>query len=165
VVSVYHAFSFSPLEYLIPAFLVTVPFLTRKRISLRFRAKDILQGMIASAAILIPFGLVMSYSGRSFSFLPANTLLFQLVGVSFAEEIYFRGFLQESIGNTIRGVVIASALFSFVHVPQLIIHNDINAMLTFFPSLVMGFLYMRTGNIAASTIFHFLANTMYLGFR
>jgi membrane protease YdiL (CAAX protease family) len=165
VVSVYHAFSFSPFEYLIPAFLVTVPFLIRKRVSLRFKTKDILLGLIVSAVILVPFGLAMSYSGRAFSLLPANTLLYQFIGVSFAEEVYFRGFLQEILRNNIRGVFIVSFLFALMHVPQLIIHNDINAVLTFFPSLVMGFLYMRTGSIAAPTLFHFLANTLYLGFR
>jgi membrane protease YdiL (CAAX protease family) len=92
-------------------------------------------------------------------------MLYQLIGIAFAEEVYFRGFLQESLGSTTRSVVLVSSLFAFMHVPQLIIYHDINAILTFFPSLVMGYLYMRTRNIAASTLFHFLANIVYLGFQ
>jgi membrane protease YdiL (CAAX protease family) len=92
-------------------------------------------------------------------------MLYQLIGVAFAEEVYFRGFLQESLGNTTRSIVIVSSLFACMHVPQLIIYHDVSALLTFFPSLVMGYLYLRTRNIAASTLFHFLANTVYMGFQ
>jgi membrane protease YdiL (CAAX protease family) len=165
MVFVYHAFSFSLFEYLIPAFLVSVPLLIRKRVSLGFRTKDILLALTVSAVVLVPFGLYLSYSGRVFSPVPVHILLYQLIGVSLAEELYFRGFLQESIGNTVRGVVLVSGLFALMHVPQFIIYHDINAVLTFFPSLIMGFLYLRTGNIAAPTLFHFLANTVHLGFQ
>jgi len=51
-----------------------------------------------------------------------------------------------------------------MHVPQLIFYGDIYSVMTFFPSLVMGFLYMRTSNVLPSIIFHFFANIVYLGF-
>jgi membrane protease YdiL (CAAX protease family) len=35
-------------------------------------------------------------------------------------------------------------------------------MLTFFPSLVMGYLYRVTGTLWASIIFHFLANIVHI---
>jgi membrane protease YdiL (CAAX protease family) len=36
------------------------------------------------------------------------------------------------------------------------------AILTFFPSLVMGYLYTTTETLWASIIFHFLANLVYI---
>jgi hypothetical protein len=56
MVFIYHAFSFSVLEYLIPLFLITAPFLLQKKIKVSFRGKDILTGLILSVALLAPFG-------------------------------------------------------------------------------------------------------------
>ena len=94
---------------------------------------------------------------------PAEALLYQLAVISFPEEVYFRGFLQEELGNTLRAVVIVSALFSLTHLPQFVFHGDPRSLLTFFPSLVMGFLYWRTSNLLPSTLFHFFSNVMFLG--
>ncbi len=106
----------------------------------------------------------MSQRGKTFVFLPTSALLFQVFGIAFPEEIYFRGFLQDCLGNNIRAMIVVSFLFSLTHVPQLIVYGDPYSLLTFFPSLVMGSLYMRTSNVLSSTIFHALANIMFLGF-
>ncbi len=161
---VYHAFSFSSFKYLIPVFLITIPYAFQGKLNLSFRVKDIFFGITVSAVILLPFSYLFSLSGMSFEFLPLNAILFQLIGVSFAEEVYFRGFLQKRLGNNVMGLIIVSILFSVMHVPQLIFYGDIYSVMTFFPSLVMGFLYMRTSNVLPSTIFHFFANIVYLGF-
>jgi len=163
-VFVYHAFSFSSFKYLIPVFLITVSYAFQGKLNLRFRAKDVLFGITVSAVILLPFSYLFSLSGMSFEFLPLNAILFQLIGISFAEEVYFRGFLQKRLGNNFTGLIIVSILFSVMHVPQLIFYGDIYSVMTFFPSLVMGFLYMRTSNVLPSTIFHFFANIVYSGF-
>lgn len=125
---------------------------------------DVLLGIMMSALILLPLGGILYMGGHSLLPLSATMLLSQLVVVSFPEEVYFRGFLQERLGNTVQGVIITSILFSFMHVPRLIIHGDMYAVLTFFPSLVMGFLYAKTSNVITSTIFHFFANILWLGF-
>lgn len=164
MVFVYHAFSFSLFKYLIPLFIITISYIFQKKVKLRFSIKDILIGITVSAVILLPFWYFMSLTNKAFIFLPMSTMLFQLFGVSFAEEVYFRGFLQERWGNNIRALLMVSMLFSIMHVPQFIFYGDIYSVMTFFPSLVMGFLYMRTSNVLPSTIFHFFANIVYLGF-
>ena len=163
MVYVYHAFSLSLFKYLIPLFLLTVPFLYQKKLNIRFRSKDILLGIAVSAVILLPFWFLITSGGTAFVFPPVSALLFQLIGVSFAEEFYFRGFLQDRLGNNIMGVVMISVLFSVMHAPQFIHHGDVYSLLTFFPSLVMGFLYMRTSNVLPSFIFHFFSNIVYSG--
>jgi membrane protease YdiL (CAAX protease family) len=151
-------------RYCIPVFLLAVPSLIQGRINLRFSAKDILAGIIASVIILVPFAYFAAASGKVFTALPAGAALYQLAGVAFPEEVYFRGFLQEKLGNTIRGLFLVSFLFSLMHLPQFIFYRDPYALLTFFPSLVMGFLYLRTSNILAPMIFHFLSNSVFLSF-
>lgn len=164
MVFVYHAFSFSLFKYLIPVFLITISYVFQGKLNLRFRVKDILFGITVSAVILLPFWYFMSLPNNVFVILPVSTMLFQLIGISFAEEVYFRGFLQNRLGNNFTGLIIVSILFSFMHMPQLILYGDIYSVMTFFPSLVMGFLYMRTSNVLPSTIFHFFANIVYSGF-
>jgi membrane protease YdiL (CAAX protease family) len=161
---VYHAFSLSFVKYLIALFLVVIPGLLRGEIKLKFSAKDILIGITISAVVLLPFWFFMSHRGKTFAFLPADALLFQVFGVAFPEEVYFRGFLQDAFGNNVRALIAVSILFALAHLPQGIVRGDPYALLTFFPSLVMGFLYMRTSNVLPSTIFHALANIMFLGF-
>jgi hypothetical protein len=97
----------------------------------------------------------------------AGRVLYQFFGVALPEEFYFRGFLQDELGNNLRAVIFVSILFSFMHLPRLIFYSDLLSMMTFFPSLIMGYLYLKTGNILASTVFHFLANTAFylLGYR
>ncbi|MCL5022347.1 MAG: CPBP family intramembrane metalloprotease [Nitrospirae bacterium] len=121
-------------------------------------------GLLASLVFLLPFALFLSHSGGSFTLLPPGAVFYQLLGVAFPEEVYFRGFLQEKTGNTFRGLFTVSVLFSLIHLPRFIFAGDATSLLTFFPSLVMGFLYRRTSNVLPSTLFHFLSNTVLLGF-
>lgn len=163
LVCAYHAFSLSFLKYLIPLYLLAVPFLFREMTHLRFSVKDATTGIVVSAAVLLPFWYFSSHSGRPFVWLPVSGVIFQLLGVSVPEEVYFRGFLQQRLGNTLRGVLVVSLLFSFMHLPQLILYGDRYSLLTFFPSLVMGLLYWRTSNVLPSAIFHFSSNIVFLG--
>ncbi len=164
LVFAYHAFPFPLLKYPIPVFLLTVPFIFQGKINFRFSVKDAVTGVVASAVLLPPVWYFFLHSGKSFALLPASAALFQLFGISLPEEAYFRGFLQDRIGNTTKGILIVSFLFAFTHLPRFIIHGDTYSLLTFFPSVVMGFLYLRTSNILPSVIFHFLSNIVFLGF-
>ena len=159
----YHAFPLSFLKYLIPFYLLAVPFLFRETIQVRFSMKDAVTGIIVSAAVLFPFWYFFSHPGRPFELLPVGAVMFQLLGVAVPEEVYFRGFLQQRLGNTLKGVLLVSLLFSFMHLPQFIFYGDRYSLLTFFPSLVMGLLYWRTSNIMPSAIFHFSSNIVFLG--
>ena len=81
----------------------------------------------------------------------AYVFLFQLLSVSFPEEFFFRGFLQDTIGGNFRSVLLVSLLFAVAHVPKVLFLGDWMSLLTFFPSLVMGWLYMKTNNILPGT--------------
>jgi membrane protease YdiL (CAAX protease family) len=113
--------------------------------------------------VLLPFWYFLCPPGRPVALLPVGALVFQLLGVSVPEEVYFRGFLQQRFGNTLWSVLVVSLLFSFMHLPQFIFYGDRYSLLTFFPSVVMGLLYFRTSNVLPSVIFHFLSNVVFLG--
>lgn len=117
---------------------------------------------MVTVGLLGPFLFFLLMTGKTISLIPLRTFLFQLFIVALPEEIYFRGFLQERFGNNIQSVILVSILFSIMHLPQFIMYNDIYAILTVFPSLVMGMLYMWTANIIAPTIFHVTANMVFL---
>ncbi len=122
-------------------------------------------GLIISLAILIPFSLILMSLGKSFVSPALSILSFQLFGIAFPEEAFFRGLLQNSLGNNGRGIIIASLLFSIAHLPAVLFKGDWLALLTFFPSLVMGWFYMKTNNILPGMIFHFFANIVFIGFK
>ncbi len=157
-----HASHLPFFDYLIPAYLIAVPLVLERKININFSLRHILMGLLVSAVVLAPlFGVFMH--GKKFAVMGAGAALFQLLGVSFPEEVFFRGFLQEAFGNDAKSTVIVSLMFAAAHLPALFFYGDSYAPLTFFPSLVMGFLYMRTSNVVPSTIFHFLSNVLYLG--
>ncbi|MBI5633571.1 MAG: CPBP family intramembrane metalloprotease [Nitrospirae bacterium] len=163
MVSVYHAFSFGVFKYLIPLFLLTVPYLMAGSINMKLKMRDIYFGVSVSALVLLPFWLNVWLTGSRPQPVPLQIMAFQLFGISLPEEAYFRGFLQECLGNNLRGVFLTSILFAIMHLPQLVFYGDWYSLMTFFPSLVMGFIYMKTSNILPSVIFHFAANILFLG--
>lgn len=149
-------------SYLVPLFLYSIPFYYQRKIKIRLDAKDIAKGILASAAILIPFLIFMMFKEKTLVLIPVKAVLFQLFVIALPEEIYFRGFLQERFGNTVYSVIIVSVLFSAMHLPKFILYHDIYAVLTVFPSLIMGMLYVWTSNIITPTIFHVSANIVFL---
>ncbi|HWR57968.1 MAG TPA: CPBP family intramembrane glutamic endopeptidase [Thermodesulfovibrionales bacterium] len=160
----YHASSLSLFKYLIPLFLLTIPYFLQGEINFRSSLRDGATGIVVSFILLLPLFFFFVHSGKVFALLTSSALLFQLFGISLPEEAYFRGFLQQGLGNTVKGVFVVSILFALTHLPRFIFHGDLYSLLTFFPSLVMGLLYYRTSNILPSTIFHFLSNIVFLGF-
>lgn len=163
MVFLYHAKN-QRLNYLIPLMLYLVPLITMRELHLRLNLRDVWIGIIASG-VLLPAAIILNLAGKGFHIPePLSFLVYQLFGVALPEEIYFRGFIQEAMGNNIRAIVVVSILFSVMHIPQLIFYGEILSLLTFFPSLIMGFLYYRTGNILTPTVFHFMSNMFYYGF-
>ncbi|MFN3740834.1 MAG: type II CAAX prenyl endopeptidase Rce1 family protein [Thermodesulfovibrionales bacterium] len=167
--------------YLLPLYLLSVPLLLKGRINIRFSFLDLAYGLFLSTIILVPFALIFI---KGFSFIhpftpsplhpfthspihpftyniPLEILIYQLFGVAFPEEVFFRGFLQERLGNNMRAVIVVSLLFAINHLPAFLFNKDPLALLTFFPSLVMGALYRKTGNLLPSIIFHFLSNLLF----
>lgn len=157
-----HAFHLRFLDYVVPLYLLAVPLVLKSRANIVFSVRDILLGLLVSIIVLLPFFAVFSPT-KKIAALGTGAALFQLLGVAFPEEFFFRGFLQDAFGNNLRAAVVVSLLFAGAHLPGLIFYGDLYAPLTFFPSLIMGLLYMRTSNVVPSAIFHFFSNIMYLG--
>jgi membrane protease YdiL (CAAX protease family) len=163
IVFLSHVFPVPPFAYVIPLFLTAVPVVLRRRINISFSIRHFVLGAGVSVLLLAPV-FVWLYTRRVFTPPSPRLIMTELFLVSFPEEVFFRGFLQDTIGNNLFGVVIVSLMFSLAHLPSLLFRGDIYAPLTFFPSLVMGLLYMKTSDVLPSTLFHFLANMLFLGF-
>jgi len=145
---------------LLPAFMLIFPIMAGHRVKLQFSIRDFLLGIIVSIVILVPYYVIFGENMRTIT---VYVFLFQLLSVAFPEEFFFRGFLQDTIGRNYKAVLLVSLLFAVAHVPKAVLLGDWMSLLTFFPSLVMGWLYMKTNNILPGTIFHLLANLIHHG--
>ncbi|MEE8136425.1 MAG: CPBP family intramembrane glutamic endopeptidase [Thermodesulfobacteriota bacterium] len=142
--------------------------------ALRWDFKGVLLGLGVSAVLLSIYIAVIALYGHyvdkslvvhdfTYSF-----ILMQLLLVALPEEVFFRGYLQSKIGNNIKGIIIVSLLFAVGHFVTLCLGGGHNlaicsqAILTFFPSLVMGYLYLVSKTLWASIIFHFFANVVHI---
>lgn len=132
--------------------MVSAPVYFQKEIPLRLKRKDLWIAAVVSIVVLMPFYLFWGITQLSFG------IIARLLVLAFIEELFFRGFLQESLGNDIRSVFVVSLLFAVAHLPKCFPDDLQFGLLTFFPSLVMGGLYYHTRNILPGTVFHFLAN-------
>lgn len=90
--------------------------------------------------------------------------VFYFLAVGFGEELLFRGFLQTRcvawLGN-LKGLVIASVIMAFAHLPQRMfavgydLPQALFSVVVLIPiSLLMGLLFLRTQNIVGSGVFH-----------
>jgi len=99
-------------------------------------------------------------------------LLYQFMYIAAAEEIFFRGYVQNNILKTANAItqeqqrllhlisiIISAACFATAHV---VIQGEIISVLTFLPGLVLGWLFVRTRSLLAPILFHGLANVFYL---
>ena len=142
----------------LPILMLLFPIIVGHRVKLRFSIKDISLGLVLSIIILLPYYLAF---GGNIKTISAYYVIFQLLSISVPEEFFFRGFLQDSIGRSLKAVFLVSLLFSFAHLPKAIFLGEWISLLSFFPSLVMGWLYMKTNNILPGTVFHLLSNLIY----
>ena len=157
--------------------MLWVPFLLDRGAvdALRFDPRGLVRGAAISIAVLFSYlvflYLFSVYLGKTVRFVEPTALfvLTHLVAVAFPEEFFFRGYLQRTLGGGWGAIIAASALFALAHLLVICVFSGggycAQNVLTFFPSLVMGYLYMRTGNIWSGVFFHFAANIVYLSFR
>ena len=99
----------------------------------------------------------------------ANLALYQLICVGYAEEFFYRGYMQTRLEQVFPkkwrvlgaelggGFWVTVILFTLGH---LLVSAQWWQPFIFFPALIFGWLRARTGNILAGTIFHGLANTI-----
>lgn len=135
----------------------------------------------AASLVLFPPFLLMNHLyqkilfGRefvlSFSGIPFETILIQLVLIAFPEEFFFRGWLQTLLARTFPrriglgfpalsvgvAVPITSFLFAFSHS---LITLQWWHFAIFFPSLVFGWLREKTGGLIAPILFHVSSNLL-----
>ncbi|MCX8030828.1 MAG: CPBP family intramembrane metalloprotease [Thermodesulfovibrionales bacterium] len=152
--------------YLLPLLLIMIPLIYNENLNICLSKKDLFLGLISSFLFITPFMIYKIYSNSKKTFiLPDEAQIYKILLNSITEEFFFRGFIQENIGNNFKGNIITSFIFSFSHLPALIFYNDPFAILTFFPSLIMGWLYIKTKNLIPCILFHFLANTAWSAVR
>ncbi len=98
-------------------------------------------------------------------------LFYQFMYVAVAEEVFFRGYVQNNILKLTKpgkdgqccqwkwlSIVLSAACFAVAHI---IIWGQIISVLTFLPGLICGWLFIRTRSLLAPILFHGLANTCY----
>lgn len=98
-------------------------------------------------------------------------LLYQFLYVAVAEEVFFRGYLQTNILRLTdpmkcqrpglqkwMSILICACCFAVAHV---VIQGHAASALTFFPGVILGWLFIRTKSLLAPILFHGLANTCY----
>lgn len=99
-------------------------------------------------------------------------LFYQFMYVAVAEEVFFRGYVQNNILRLTNpgkdgqrrlwkwlSIVLSAACFAVAHI---IIQGRVILVLTFLPGLILGWLFIRTRSLLAPILFHGLANTCYL---
>ena len=140
----------------------------------RHDPRGVVIGIIVSAGLLLIYTAVIFFYGLYtdktliWNKLSVSFILTQLLLVALPEEVFFRGYLQTKLGNNIKGIIIVSLLFAVGHFITLCLGGGhsisicAQSILTFFPSLVMGYLYFATKSLWASIIFHFFANIVHI---
>jgi membrane protease YdiL (CAAX protease family) len=101
-----------------------------------------------------------------------NWLCYQFMYVAVAEEVFFRGYVQNNILRMMTiaaparhrrsrwiSIVLSAACFAAAHI---IIQGQVISIVTFLPGLVIGWLFVRTRSLLAPILFHGLANAGYL---
>ena len=91
--------------------------------------------------------------------------------VAVAEEIFFRGYLQSNTLNLLTmaiqrkrvflesmSIITAAAVFAASHS---LLAGNVISIITFFPGLVLGWLFIKTKSLLAPILFHGLANVGY----
>ncbi|MBA7670003.1 hypothetical protein ES703_78145 [subsurface metagenome] len=98
-------------------------------------------------------------------------LFYQFMYVAVAEEVFFRGYVQNNILRLTNpgkdgqrrlwkwlSIMLSAACFAVAHI---IIQGRVILALTFLPGLICGWLFIRTKSLLAPILFHGLANTCY----
>lgn len=118
---------------------------------------------------------LMNYPMKLAVMIPVGFVL-MLVTAGFTEEVFFRGILQARLSrwleNDIRGCLLAAFLFGIYHLPYAFFDVSwptygnwlwaVTAVITeqMVAGLLLGILWMRTHNLAASVLCHTLINTI-----
>jgi len=145
---------------IVTLYLVFTPLVLGQKLRYRLSFVEFLQSVMLSSIILIVAGFFLFIMGAHFEFPLLKRILFHFFIAAIPEETYFRGFLQERLGNNLKAILLVSILFVLAHIPRMVFASDPSSLLTFFPSIVMGLIYYKTGNLLYPVIFHALSNLL-----
>jgi membrane protease YdiL (CAAX protease family) len=174
----------APLVFLSAA---AIPTLIRKK-SLRgigfqlVQPKQLLWNLFVVSLIVFPFlfggVLLLRYCNLPLPMGPAIPIkkwfvwiLYQFLFVATSEETFFRGYLQSNLQHLLTtavktklelsqwySIIICAMFFAGAHV---VILGNVTSIVTFFPGLVFGWLFVRTRSLLTPVLFHGLANVVY----
>ena len=156
------------------ALMLLIPLLVKTDFNyFDFNSEGFIKGVLISLGVLAVYLLVLfSYgliSGKQPGIREAgySFFLMQFLLVAIPEEVFFRGYLQKEFGNDYKAVIVVSILFAVAHLVIVCATTGIMGVciqngLTFFPSLVMGYLYLKTKTLWSSIFFHFCANIVHI---
>jgi membrane protease YdiL (CAAX protease family) len=97
-------------------------------------------------------------------------LLYQFLYVAVAEEVFFRGYVQNNVMRWCRrmpwresarwlvALGVSAGCFAVAHA---VVQGHALPLLTFFPGLLMAWMFLRSGCLLAPILFHGLANVAY----
>ena len=147
--------------------MVLAPFVTKSGVSgLKPNLDGVLLGIAVSVVVLSLYVIVVS-KPLQLARVSYSLLILELFFVAVPEEVFFRGYLQEKIGNNLGGVLVVSLLFAIGHFITGCVGGGLGGvscaktLLTFFPSIIMGYMYATSGTLWGNIIFHFLSNLVY----
>ena len=141
------------LFYLLLAYMLFMPLLDGCRLNrdviwLLFKKRGVLWLLCGSIAAFL--------AGQNIQLW--QYFLITLAIAALPEEWFFRGYIQDRLGNGVLAILISSLLFSLVHVISI---SWMVGMLVFIPSLIYGYIYRKTGDIVLVILLHSLSNLIY----
>ena len=117
--------------------------------------------------LLVSFSATEQFLCRLFTYNSFYAFIYFLA-VGLGEELMFRGFLQLRCSiwlGEIKGLVLASVIMAFVHLPQRIFVVGLDPLQAFGSAIslipistLMGFFMLRTRNILGPAVLHTIAN-------
>jgi membrane protease YdiL (CAAX protease family) len=128
---------------------------------------SIATGIVLSLLYLVISTIPTQFLTRLFTYNGFSALIYFL-SVGFGEELLFRGFLllrcSTWLGET-RGLILASTIFAFVHLPQRIFalgldpsQAIVSAIMLLPISLLLGYFMLRTRNVLGPALLHTVVN-------
>ncbi|BAU48045.1 abortive infection protein [Sulfurifustis variabilis] len=147
------AFSFRGQTYILVGLMLVLPLLDRSWRPPVFPGKRNVLGWTA----LVSVGVALILWQPMHAEFAVSTLL--MAGLP--EEWFFRAYFLTSIGAGLAANMVTSLAFSVVHA---LAQGPLTGILVFFPSLVYGWLYQRTGDLPLLVLVHALSNLVFVMF-
>jgi len=90
-------------DVVLPVYLLAVPVLLTGRFNAAFSLKQVVLGLFVSLVLILPF-LILLPRFFTFSEITVSAVVLQFFLISFPEEVFFRGFVQDVLRNDFKGV-------------------------------------------------------------